>query len=360
MVTYCEVAEVEGTLEPVSSRFPAPVEEPVEAAPEASTDYLLDAYSRAVTGAFQRAHAAVVHLEVKTSHTDPRAVGSGSGFFISPDGYLLTNSHVVHGAVDIRVALADGRRLSGDLIGDDPDTDLAIVRVSASEIEYLDFANSDEILPGQIAVAIGSPMGFQQTVTAGIVSGLGRSLRSSSGRLIDNIIQTDAALNPGNSGGPLVDTRGNVIGVNTAIIRPAQGICFAIASNIARWVAGWLIKDGRVQRSFLGVAGQNVTLIRKLVRHYRLPADTGVLVAGLEPNSAASRAGVLEGDIIVAFDDTVIPGVDALHKALTGPRSSQFNTLSVLRGTERLRITIAPSEAPPVQRQSNSEERSSG
>ena len=310
---------------------------------------LLDAYSQAVSTAFQTAHAAVVHLEVRVQNPASReaGMGSGSGFFISPDGYVLTNSHVVHGASAIRVSLADGRRLSADLIGDDPDTDLAVVRVSGSDITYLPFADSDAVLPGQIAVAIGSPMGFQQTVTAGIVSGLGRSLRSSSGRLIDNIIQTDAALNPGNSGGPLVNTRGEVMGVNTAIIRPAQGICFAIASNIARWVAGWLIKDGRVQRSYIGVAGQNVPLLRKLVRHYRLPAETGVMVASLEPDSPAARAGVVEGDIIVTFDDGPVVSVDSLHKALTGPRSSQFNTLGILRGSERLRVTIAPAEAVP-------------
>lgn len=313
---------------------------------------LLDAYSQAVSQAFQVAHAAVVHLEVRMPQADARNVGggSGSGFFISPDGYVLTNSHVVHGAKAIRVFLADGRRLSADLIGDDPDTDLAIVRVSANDIAYLPFADSDAVLPGQIAIAIGSPMGFQQTVTAGIVSGLGRSLRGASGRLIDNIIQTDAALNPGNSGGPLVNTRGEVIGVNTAIIRPAQGICFAIASNIARWVAGWLIKDGHVQRSYVGVAGQNVPLLRKLIRHYRLPSETGVLVASVEPDSPAARAGIVEGDIIVSFDEHPVPSIDSLHKALTGPRSSQFNTLGILRGSERLRITIAPVDtlsAPP-------------
>jgi len=315
---------------------------------------LLDAYSQAVSSAFQTAHAAVVHLDVQLRNADSRETtgGSGSGFFISPDGYALTNSHVVHGASRIRVALADGRRLSADLIGDDPDTDLAIVRVSASDITYLPFADSDAVTPGQIAIAIGSPMGFQQTVTAGIVSGLGRSLRGASGRLIDNIIQTDAALNPGNSGGPLVNTRGEVIGVNTAIIRPAQGICFAIASNIARWVAGWLIKDGRVQRSYIGVAGQNVPLLRKLVRHYRLPAETGVMVASLEPESPAARAGVVEGDIIIALDERPIASIDALHKALTGPRSSQFNTLGILRGSERLRVTIAPIDT--VLRRSNS------
>ncbi|HVT67646.1 MAG TPA: trypsin-like peptidase domain-containing protein, partial [Trebonia sp.] len=252
---------------------------------------LLDHYSAAVSGAIERAHHAVVHIEAST----PQGPGSGSGFFISPDGYLLTNSHVVHGAGSLRVSLADGRRLAADLVGDDPHTDLAVLRAAAADVAHLALADSDTARPGQIAIALGSPMGFQQTATAGIVSGLGRSLRSGSGRLIENIIQTDAALNPGNSGGPLVNARGEVIGVNTAIIRPAQGICFAIASNIARWVAGWLIKEGRVRRSYIGVAGQNVPLLRKLVRHYRLGLDTGVLVAGIEPGSPAARAGLAEG-----------------------------------------------------------------
>ena len=351
MVSYFTSSSQTAAAEAEASEGPAiPADTSSAASASALEDapLLLDAYSEAVSRAFDRAHAAVVHLEVRVKNPESRTpgVGSGSGFFISPDGYLLTNSHVVHGASEIRVSLADGRRLVGDLIGDDPDTDLAIIRVSAGDISYLPFADSDTVKPGQIALAIGSPMGFQQTVTAGIISGLGRSLRSSSGRLIDNLIQTDASLNPGNSGGPLINTRGEVIGVNTAIIRPAQGICFAIASTIARWVAGWLIKDGRVQRSYIGVAGQNVVLIRKLVRHYRLPTDSGVLVAGLEPESPAARAGLFEGDIIFAFDDTPIHNVDALHKVLTGPRSAQFATLGVLRGSERLRITIAPSDAP--------------
>ncbi|HEY8993568.1 MAG TPA: trypsin-like peptidase domain-containing protein, partial [Lacunisphaera sp.] len=217
---------------------------------EASTDsVLLDAYSEAVSSTATTAGAAVIHLEVRTRRTSPEAErgGSGSGFFLSPDGYALTNSHVVHGATELFAHLADGRQLRADLVGEDPHTDLAVVRVSSEPLPFLPLADSDQVRPGQIAIALGSPMGFQQTVTAGIVSGLGRSLRTQSGRTIDNIIQTDAALNPGNSGGPLLDTRGRVIGVNTAIIRPAQGICFAIASNLARWVAGWLIKDGRVR-----------------------------------------------------------------------------------------------------------------
>jgi S1-C subfamily serine protease len=309
----------------------------------ATDENLIDAYSDAVSGAVATAHPAVVHIEVSGNNTPG---GSGSGFFISPDGYILTNSHVVHGAQSLKVFLADGRKLAADLIGDDPDTDLAVIRVSADEISFLTLADSAAVRPGQIAIAIGSPMGFQQTVTAGIVSGLGRSLRGASGRLIDNVIQTDAALNPGNSGGPLVNTRGEVIGVNTAIIRPAQGICFAIASNTVRWVAGWLIKDGHIRRSYIGVAGQNVPLLRKLVLHHRLTQETGVLVAGLEPDSPATRAGLRESDIVLGFDGTPTPTVDALLKQLTGDRIGESASLTLLRGVELRRHAIIPLEMP--------------
>ena len=304
---------------------------------------LIDAYSEAVSGAVAAAHPAVVHIEVRGNQTPG---GTGSGFFISPDGYIVTNSHVVHGAEELKVFLADGRKLAADLIGDDPDTDLAVIRVSADELSHLKLADSDALRPGQIAIAIGSPMGFQQTVTAGIVSGLGRSLRGSSGRLIDNVIQTDAALNPGNSGGPLVNSKGEVIGVNTAIIRPAQGICFAIASNTVRWVVGLLIKEGRIRRSFIGVAGQTVPLIRKVARHHHLTQETGVLVAGIDPASPAARAGLLEGDIIVALDDKPTPAIDTLHKQLTGDRIGERAIVTFLRGVEFRRHAIIPIEMP--------------
>ena len=322
---------------------------PTSAAP--ADEALLDAYSAAVSGAVATAHPAVVHIEVRArpelaERGNDAPGGSGSGFFISPDGYILTNSHVVHGARELKVFLADGRKLAADLVGDDPDTDLAVIRVSADEIEHLTFADSDAVRPGQIAIAIGSPMGFQQTVTAGIVSGLGRSLRGAFGRQIDNVIQTDAALNPGNSGGPLVNTHGEVIGVNTAIIRPAQGICFAIASNTARWVVAWLIKDGRIRRSFIGVAGQHVPLIRKVVRYHRLAQETGVLVAGLEPDSPAARAGLQEGDILLALDDAPTPAVDALHKLLTAERIGERAIVTFLRGVELRRHAIIPLEMP--------------
>jgi len=317
---------------------------PLANAPTPPADQsLIDAYSLAVSDAVAAAHPAVVHIEVGASDAPG---GSGSGFFISPDGYLLTNSHVVHGAREPRVYLADGRKLSADLIGDDPDTDLAVLRVSSDDLAHLQLADSSAVRPGQIAIAIGSPMGFQQTVTAGIVSGLGRSLRGASGRLIDNVIQTDAALNPGNSGGPLVNTRAEVIGVNTAIIRPAQGICFAIASNTARWVAGWLIKDGRIRRSFIGVAGQTVPLLRKLIHHHRLTQETGVLVAGLEPDSPAARAGLAEGDILLALDGAPTPAVDSLHKLLTSDRIGERAILAFLRGVELRRHAIIPLEMP--------------
>jgi len=316
---------------------------PTTTADHSTDNTLLDAYSEAVSGAVDASHPAVVHIEVRGNNAPG---GSGSGFFISPDGYILTNSHVVHGSTELKVFLADGRKVSAVLIGDDPETDHAVIRISADDLSHLQLADSDAVRPGQIAIAIGSPMGFQQTVTAGIVSGLGRSLRSSSGRLIDNVIQTDAALNPGNSGGPLVNTRGEVIGVNTAIIRPAQGICFAIASNTARWVVGLLIKDGRIRRSYIGVAGQTVPLIRKIARHHHLTQETGVLVAGFEPESPANRAGLLEGDILVALDDKPTPAIDALHKQLTGDRIGERAIVTFLRGVELRRHAIIPLELP--------------
>ena len=312
-----------------------------ETAPRDSA--LLDGYSETVAAVAERAAPAVIHLEVRGNDVPG---GSGSGFFISPDGYALTNSHVVHGARELRVSLADGRRLSARLIGDDPDTDLAVVRVEATDVPHLDLADSGAIKPGQIAIAIGSPMGFQQTVTAGIVSALGRSLRAQSGRAIDNIIQTDASLNPGNSGGPLLDSRGRVIGVNTAIIRPAQGICFAIASNIARWVAGWLIKEGRVRRSYVGIGGQTVPLLRKLALAYHLEAPTGVMASAVEPNSPAAAAGLREGDIIVALDGRPTPRVESLHTLLTADRIGRQVELRVLRGVERHTLAITPAELP--------------
>jgi S1-C subfamily serine protease len=318
------------------------------ALPAPAGDGLLDAYSEAVSTTVDAASTAVVHIEVRARRkARPGPVeGSGSGFFLSPDGYALTNSHVVHEAEELFVHLSDGRRLRADLVGEDPHTDLAVIRVSSDPLPHLALADSDRVRPGQVAIALGSPMGFQQTVTAGIVSGLGRSLRTPSGRTIDNIIQTDAALNPGNSGGPLVNTRAEVIGVNTAIIRPAQGICFAIASNLARWVAGWLIKDGRIRRSYLGVGSQTVPLLRAVARAYHLEQPTGVLVSHLTPGSPGAFAGLQEGDLIIALDAHPVRTVTDLHQLLTADYIDRPANLTVIRRTERLVLPVRPAEMP--------------
>jgi len=272
--------------------------------------------------------------------------GSGSGFVIAPDGFILTNSHVVHGAVRMEVSLADGRVFDANLVGDDPETDLAVIRINAPQLVHAQFGDSKSVRVGQIAVAIGSPFGFQQTITAGVLSALGRSMRSQSGRLIDNVIQTDAALNPGNSGGPLVNSRGEVIGVNTAIILPAQGICFAIASNTAEFVAAWLIKEGRIRRSWIGVIGQNVPIHRRVVVFHRLAADHGVLVSGIEPGSPASRAGLREGDVVVAFGGEPVSGIDELHRHLVARVIGIPSLVTVVRHTEKLDLVVTPEELP--------------
>src|SRR5437879_3931308 len=300
---------------------------------------LLDAYSEAVITASELVSPSVVKIEVRQQ---ARRGGSGSGFIFTPDGFILTNSHVVYSANKIEVALPDGERCEADKVGDDPDTDLAVVRITASNPIPARLGDSQSIRVGQLVIAIGNPYGFQATVTSGVVSALGRSLRSQSGRLIDNIIQTDAALNPGNSGGPLVTSNGEVIGVNTAVIRPAQGICFAIAINTAKFVAGRLIKDGRIRRGYIGVAGQNAPLHRMLVRGHHLQVSSGVFVAGIEPDSPAARAGLREGDLIVAFNDQAIAHVDALHRALTDYEPGARANLTVLRGTEKIVLSIVP------------------
>jgi S1-C subfamily serine protease len=301
-----------------------------------------------VSGVVEKVRPTVVNIRVHrlspARGRGPDAGGSGSGFIIAPDGYILTNSHVVHGAGKIEVALADGRSFGALLAGDDPESDLAVIRINASHLQHVHLGDSRSVRVGQIAIAIGSPLGFQQTVTAGVVSALGRSMRSQSGRLIDNIIQTDAALNPGNSGGPLVNSRGEVIGVNTAIILPAQGICFAIASNTAEFVAAWLIKEGRIRRSWIGVAGQNVFIHARIVRFHRLAVDHGALVVGLEPGSPAGRGGVREGDIIVAFNDEPVSGIDDLHRHLVAAAIGRSARLTVLRHTEKLDLTVTPEE----------------
>jgi S1-C subfamily serine protease len=308
---------------------------------------LLDEYSRAVVSAAERVAPSVVNIEVQQRSENQRRDigGNGSGFVITPDGFILTNSHVVHGATRIVVNLSSGRDYLAQLIGDDPETDLAVIRIDAPQLIHVRLADSESLRVGQLAIAIGNPFGFQASVTAGVISALGRSMYSQSGRLIDNIIQTDAALNPGNSGGPLVNSAGEVIGVNTAMIRPAQGICFAIGSNTARLVAGWLIRDGRIRRSYIGVAGQNVPLHRRVVRFYNLPLETGVLVVSVEKNSPAERAGLREGDLIVAFNGHMIGSVHDLHKILVGEQIGVSARLTAIRHTEKLDLPILPAES---------------
>jgi len=306
---------------------------------------LHDAYSQAVIHAAERVSPAVVHLEI-TSQGRARPTGSGSGFFVTPDGFLLTNSHVVRGADRIQLTLNDGHRCDGRLIGDDPHSDLALVRAQTTDVPTVAFADSKQVRVGQLAIAVGNPLGFQCSVTAGVISALGRSLRAGSGRLMDDILQTDAALNPGNSGGPLVNSRGDVMGVNTAMIQLAQGICFAIASNTAKSVLTQLLAFGKVRRSYLGVSGQNVALPRALVRRFDLLQDSAVLVQDVEPASPAERAHLQPGDLLIALDDVPIHGIDDLHALLTEARVDVTATLAIVRESALLEVPVTPAEAP--------------
>ena len=300
---------------------------------------LLDAYSLAVIQAVEAVGPAVVKIDIERR-------GGGSGFIFTPDGFVLTNSHVVSEAQRITATLVDGRAYRADLVGDDPDTDLAVLRIDSPQASWASLGDSRAIRVGQVAIAVGNPYGFQHTVTAGVVSALGRSLRARSGRLMDDIIQTDAALNPGNSGGPLVTTRGEVIGVNTATILPAQGLCFAIASNTVRFVASRLIRDGRIRRSYIGVAGQNVPIPRRLARAHELELSSGVLVVSIEERSPAAAAGLRDGDVIVELAGEPVAGIDELHRHLTDERIGAATTLTVLRGVERRQLTVVPAESP--------------
>jgi S1-C subfamily serine protease len=324
-----------------------------------ANDFLLDAYSRAVTGAVERISPSVVNVEVhqkvqpnagRSRSGEPQERrGGGSGFVFTPDGLILTNSHVVHDAARIAVTTTDGRHMPASLIGDDPASDLAVIRVDEPHFDEpglmaAELGDSQRLRVGQIVIAIGAPYGFQSTVTAGVVSALGRSLRSYSGRLIDDVIQTDAALNPGNSGGPLVDSAGRVVGVNTATILPAQGICFAIGINTAKFVASRLLRDGRIRRSYIGVSAQTVPVHRRVVRFYDLAKETGALVQSVEDGSPAKRGGLREGDIVVALDGQPVAGVDDLHRLLTEVRVGVSSTLTVVRWTEKLEVKIVPEE----------------
>ena len=310
---------------------------------------LLDAYSRAVMDAVDRVGPAVVKVDVD----GPAAAsggrrrsrgGGGSGFVFASDGLVLTNSHVVEGAEAIRVTTLEGERLTADLVGDDPHTDLAVLRVSSSALHAAPLGDSTRLRPGQLVVAIGNPLGFQHTVTAGVVSALGRSLRARTVRLIDNLIQTDAALNPGNSGGPLVTSRGEVVGVNTAVILGGQGIAFAVPSATATRVIPALLRFGRVRRGWLGVAGQDAAIPRRLSHAYGLAADRGLAVTAVSDASPAHRAGVQPGDVIVDFDGAAVSGADDLHRLLTEERIDRLVSMRLLRQGEDRRVDVVPSE----------------
>jgi S1-C subfamily serine protease len=310
-------------------------------------DELLDAYSSSVVRASEIASPAVVKIDVQSVNRKGGSSpgGSGSGFVFTPDGYVITNSHVVHNAEHLTVSMQDGSVYTADVVGDDPDTDLAVIRLgSSSNLPALSLGTSSSLKVGQMAIAIGNPFGFQYTVTAGVISALGRSLRAYSGRLIDDVIQTDAALNPGNSGGPLVNSRGEVIGVNTATIASGQGICFAIAIDTAQFVAVKLLREGRIRRSYIGIAGQNVSIPRQIVRYYNLPVENGILVLSMDEKSPASIAGVREGDIIIEFGGHDVAGIDRLHKILTDLEPEQTFKTVILRGTKRAEYEIKPLE----------------
>ena len=309
--------------------------------PQPDDRELLDAYSSAVTQAVDRVSPSVVRIDAGR--------GSGSGVIFTPDGLILTNWHVVDGAAHVRVVMADGRSLPADLVGDDADTDLAVVRADASSeppLPWARFGDSRAVRVGQLAIAIGNPYGFHHSVTAGVVSALGRSLRSRTGRLMDDIIQTDASLNPGNSGGPLVTSRGEVIGINTATIQPAQGLCFAIASNTARYVAARLIRDGRIRRSYIGLAGQTVPIPRPIARANQLAVTSGVFVVSVEARSPAAAAGLRDGDVVLAFAGQPVTGVDDLHRLLTDARIGIETPMTILRSGARRQMTLIPAEKP--------------
>ncbi|HWJ33850.1 MAG TPA: trypsin-like peptidase domain-containing protein [Steroidobacteraceae bacterium] len=312
---------------------------------------LLDAYSGAVIGALERVSPAVAFIEVEhgASRSKGRrsSRGSGSGFLFTPDGYLLTNSHVVHGADRIAVRLNDDTRFSADVVGNDPDSDLAVLRIgSPGALPYAEFGDSSRIRVGQVAIAIGNPLGYSKTVTTGVISALGRTLRATSGRLMHDVIQTDAALNPGNSGGPLVDSTGHVIGVNTAMIPQAQAICFATGINTAKWVIGQLFAHGRVRRAYIGVSGATVSIATRVVRHFGLTGTSAVHVLEIVPHSPAAQAGVAVGDRLIAIDDKLIDGIDGLQRLLDSGWIDRNCELQVLRRSSIIKMTLRPIELP--------------
>jgi S1-C subfamily serine protease len=311
----------------------------------ASDRSAFDAYSRAVIGAVDKVGPAVLHLQIEAQQGRG---GSGSGVVFTPDGYVLTNSHVIAGAKRIIATFSDGHALTASIVGDDPDTDLAVLRLDGEASAWARLGRSHDLRVGQLVVAIGNPFGFQCTVTAGVVSALGRSLRSRSGRLIDSVIQTDAALNPGNSGGPLVNSAGDIIGINTAIIAMAQGICFSISADTVEFVAARLIREGRVRRCYIGVAGQNVPIARKVVRFHGLARESGVLVQNVSQDGAAAAAGLLSGDIIVELDGHATGNIDELHRLLVEDRLGVSVPMVVLRRELKLTLPVVPREIPPA------------
>lgn len=310
---------------------------------------LLDAYSRTVVGVVERVGPAVASVAVSRNGRDRlgrarRVEGAGSGFAFTPDGYFLTNSHVVSGASQIAVSLPDGRQFDAQLIGDDPDTDLAVIRVGAHDLPIAQLGSSRVLRVGQIAVAIGNPLGFQNTVTAGVISALGRSLRAQTGRLMDDVIQTDAALNPGNSGGPLVDSAAQVIGVNTAVIPGAQALCFATGIDTARWVVGQLLAHGRVRRAWIGLGGTTVPLPRRLQRSLGIEQDSAIRVSEVQKDGPAHVAGIEDGDLVVGIDGKPLLGIDGLIRLLDASRVDRLCVVRVVRGAKVLHLTLAPRE----------------
>jgi S1-C subfamily serine protease len=325
---------------------PGPVSERAAAGP--TEREALDAYSRVIVEVAEALGPAVVNLRAEAREGSRRPGGSGSGFLFTPDGFLLTNHHVVRGSSRVRVRLNDGREVAGRVVGADPWTDVAVVQAEASGLPHATLGNSAELRVGQLVVAIGSPFGFDSTVTAGVVSALGRSLRSITGHLVDNVIQTDAALNPGNSGGPLLDSRGRVVGINTAVIQSAQGICFAIPIDMARRIVPQLMQHGRVMRGYLGLHGRDVPIPRHVTRRLNLTQDGGVEVFGLEANGPAAQAGVSEGDLIVGLADQPINGVDGLQKRLSEIPVGIPAEVVLLRGERRLVRFVVPGEYPSL------------
>jgi S1-C subfamily serine protease len=306
-------------------------------------DELLDAYSRAVTTAVERVSPAVVKIDVSAGGARG---GSGSGFVFTPDGLVLTNSHVAHRASQIRLTFPDGATASAMLIGEDPDSDVAVLRTDHLLTPPATLGNSKDLRVGQLAIAVGNPFGFQSTVTAGVVRALGRSMRASSGRMMEEIIQTDAALNPGNSGGPLVDSNGRVIGVNTATIVGAQGLCFAVGIDTAKYVASQILQHGYVRRRWIGIAAQNVPLPRRIVYEYKLPVSSAVMVTHIDPQSAADKAGLREADMIVSFAGESVSAIDELYRLLTADRAGKPVPVRVLRGVYPLDLTVVPDHRP--------------